>query len=103
MNVGEYGVQFVLGVSFDMSSNTSLSLTFTKPDGTTLTVTDPDVTIAASPIVTTAGTFASNTYFLYTFVSGDIDQAGDWSVRGTYNAAGPVHLISSIGYFTIEP
>ena len=103
MNVGEYGVQFVLGTSFDMSANTSLSLTFTKPDGTTLTVTNPAVTISASPIVTTAGTFDANTYFLYTFVSGDVSVAGDWTVRGTYNAAGPVHLISSIGYFTIEP
>jgi len=100
MNVGEYGVQFVLGTSFDMSANTSLSLTFTKPDGTTLTKTS-GVTISASPITTTAGTFAANTYFLYTFVSGDVDQAGDWSVRGTYNATGPVHLISSIAYFTI--
>ena len=103
MNVGEYGVQFVLGTSFDMSANTSLSLTFTKPDGTTLTVSNPDVTIDAAPITTTAGTFDANTYFLYTFESGDVNQSGDWSVRGTYNAAGPVHLISSIGYFTIEP
>lgn len=102
MNVNEYGVQFVLGVSFDMSANTGLSLIFTKPSGDVLTVTNPAVTIAASPVTTTAGVFAANTYFLYTFVSGDVDEAGSWTVRGTYDASGPVHLISDAATFTID-
>ena len=106
MRKGEYGVRYVLGTSFNMASNTALSLVFTKPDGTTLTKTNPNVTIANTPYAPTTtpslGTFAANTYFLYTFVNGDVDQSGDWTVHGIYSASG-VHLISDEAPFTVDP
>ena len=101
MNVNEYGIIFVLGVSYDLSSMTNLSITFNKPDGTTLTVATPDVTISATPIDTTKGTFAANTYALYTFAVGDVDPAGDWTARLTATKVG-VRLISDVASFTVS-
>lgn len=98
MNVNEYGVTLQFGVSFDMSANTSLSFTFTKPDLSTLTVAG---TLGTIQITTTEGIFAANTYATYRFVAGNVDQAGDWSVRLTYLDASPARLISTIGHFTV--
>lgn len=100
MNVGEYGVVFYFGTGFNMSSQTSLRLDFTKPDGTTLAITS-GVTAPASPVVTTSGTFAASTYGKYTFVAGNVDQSGTWSCRLTYGDAAGQHLISDVGTFTI--
>lgn len=100
MNVNEYGILLQFGVSFDLSANTSLSFTFTKPDNTTLTKTG---TLGTVTITTTLGTFSANTYATYRFISGDVDQAGDWSVRLTYLDASPARLISTIGVFTVGP
>ncbi len=102
MNVNEYGIEFVFGTGYDMSAYTDLTLTFIKPDLTELVVTNPDVSISSSPLSTTLGTFAGDTYALYTFVEGDIDQAGTYHVRLTYDAAGPVHLISNSSPFTVS-
>lgn len=102
MNVNEYGVDFLMSTSYDMSGFTSLSLEFTKPDDTTLVVTDPAVSVPASPVATTAGTFAANQYISYTFQIGDVDQTGEWSARLTY-VDGSKRLISEIALFTVDP
>lgn len=106
MNSGEFGVQYVLGTSFNMVANTGLALVFTRPDGTVLTVTNPAVTINAAVYTPTTtpnlGTFAGNTYFLYTFANGDVNQSGLWSVRGHYLASG-VLLLSNPSTFTVNP
>ena len=100
MNAGEYGVIFRLGTSFDMSGNTALSLTFTRPDATTLTVSNPSVTAPGS----VGGSFSANEYFQYTFADGDVrsTDAGQWTVRGTYTDASK-QLISDAATFTINP
>lgn len=98
MNVGEYGVIKRHGVAFDMSANTALSLTFTKPSGATLTVSNPDVSAPGS----VGGSFAANEYFQYTFANGDVDEAGTWTVRGTYTD-GSKQLISDAATFTVNP
>lgn len=104
MNKGEYGVRFVFAASFDMSDETSLTLSFTKPDGTVLNVSSPDVYIVDAPLVTAQyGTLSANTYANYITKNGDVDQAGVWSVRLTYNDATPQHLISNITTFTVGP
>lgn len=100
MNLNEYGVVLQFGVSFNMVSETSLSLAFTKPDGTTLTV--PAV-LGIVDISTELGTFTGYTYVTYTFTSGQVDQTGQWSVRLTYKDASPAQLISTPGYFTVHP
>lgn len=89
-----------------MNNFTTLSITFTKPDGTTLTVTNASaspVTVPNTPITTVDGTFAANEYAKYVFVNGDVNQVGDWSARVTYDDPTPLHLISDIGTFTINP
>jgi hypothetical protein len=102
MNVNEYGITFTMGVSYNLANFTALSLTFTKPNRSVLTVTDPAVSIANANITTSAGTFLPNTYVLYTFAEGDVNLAGPWSVRLTYTANG-IQLISDIGKFTVNP
>ena len=100
MNVNEYGIALQMGVSFDMSSNTSLSFTFTKPSGTTLTTI---ATLGSTQITTPVGIFAPNTWAQYTFTAGQVSEAGVWQVRLTYHDASPAQLISSIGKFTVLP
>lgn len=100
MIVGEYGVIFQMGVSFNMSAFTSLSLTFTKPDLTTLTVIP---SLGVVQISTPEGIFSANTYVTYTFLNGQVNQIGDWTVRLTYMDATPAKLISTIGSFIVSP
>jgi hypothetical protein len=98
MNVNEYGVVLQFGVSFNMSAESSLSLTFTKPDEVTLTV--PAV-LGTVDITTPVGTFSAYTYVTYTFIEGQVDQAGRWSARLTYQDASPAQLISTPGFFMV--
>lgn len=72
--VGEYGMDFIIGVSFDMSGNTSLQMTFLKPDKTTLQVA---ATLGTIQITTSEGIFEANEWAFYTFVDGDLDQVGN--------------------------
>lgn len=101
MNVGEFGIVFRFGVGFNIASQTSLRIDFTKPDDTILTVNDPQVTVGTSDVETSLGTFKANEYAEYTFVDGDVDLAGDWSARLTYQDATPQKLISDVGTFEI--
>ncbi len=103
MNTGEYGVQYLFSTGFDMSANTSLKITFTKPDGTTIVVTNPAVTVPAMDVETTDGLFLAHQYVAYTFVNGDVDQDGVWNARVTYDDAAPRHLISDASEFTVFP
>ena len=101
MNAGDYGVVFYLGVGFDLSAETSMELDITRPDGSSLVIPTGRITIDAAPVTTTAGVFAGNTYAICTFANGDINQAGDYTVRLKYDAAGPVHLNSDPAVFSV--
>ena len=105
MNANEYGVIFRFSTGYDMSGFTGLSLTFTKPDASTLTVTNlssSPVTLGSINVATTLGTFASHQYVNYTFAAGDINQAGTYTVRLTYTDS-TKKLISDPATFTINP
>jgi hypothetical protein len=102
LNVNEWGVAFVFSTGFNMASFTSISITFTKPDQSTLTVANPDVTVPNFDLMTTDGTFLANEYAKYVFQNGDVNLAGNWSARVTYDDATPQHLISDVGTFTIS-
>lgn len=103
MNVNEYGVSFLFSTGYDMSNFSAITISFTKPDGTEFQVFNPDVTVPNTPITTVDGTFAANEYAKYVFQLGDVDQVGEWSARVTYDDPTPLHLISDIGVFTINP
>lgn len=106
MNNGEYGVVFALNADYDISGFTSLSLTFTKPSTETLTVTDTSspnaVSAPATDLVTDDDTFTANEYFQYTFKSGDVDEAGTWSVRGTYVDGTKTLITESVNFVVGE-
>lgn len=108
LRIGEIGKTIRVNTDYDLSSNTQLTLTFTKPDGTTLTKTKTvdgvsapavDVTDPDDPTVT----FLANEYMEYDTVSGDLDQAGTWSVYATYNDATPKTFIGDVDRFTVLP
>lgn len=90
IKVGESGKAFRLGVGFDMSSNTALSLVFTSPSGTQTTKTNPDVTAPASYVLDPdVGGLNASEYFEYTIESTDFTEAGTWTVYGIYTNATP--------------
>lgn len=102
MRVGEYGVKFAFSVGFNLTGFTDLSIVFTKPDGTTLTVTNPAVTAPNVNLETTAGLFPAGEYALYTFANGDVNQSGNWCAYVIYDGNGE-HLISDPADFTVDP
>jgi hypothetical protein len=102
LRVGDIGKIFRLATGFDMSGFTALQITFTKTDGTLLTVTDPEVTAPASPVTDPdLGSLNASEYMQYTTVSGDIDQAGSWTACGVYTDGTPKVFSSSTAAFTV--
>jgi hypothetical protein len=100
MNVGEYGQVFNLNVNFDISAATSLQLAITRPDNTTITAVP---TVGLVDLVTTDdGTYLAKKYCKYTFVAGDLNQAGEYTARLTYTDASK-RLISDPTSFTVSP
>lgn len=92
LRVGESGKVIRVAASFDMSSNTELSLTFTKPDGTTSTKTKgaSQVTLGTGAVTDPdLGSLSANEYVEYEVEAGFIDQSGSWSVYLTYTNATP--------------
>lgn len=102
MNSGEWGIRFLASTGFNLSGFDTLTISFTKPDGTALVVADPDVTAPNTDTETTDGLFPANTYASYIFKDGDVDQSGTWGVRVTYEDAGQ-KLISDPATFTVNP
>lgn len=85
INVGEYGLSFNVNANYPLNAATTLTMEFTRPDGTTFSATAPAVTVPASPLVTPdQGTFAAYQYASYGFIAGDLNQAGEYIVRLRY-------------------
>jgi hypothetical protein len=100
MNVGEYGLVFNLNVNFDISTATSLQLAITRPDGTTInTVPTAGLVDLVTP---DQGTFLAKQYCKYAFANGDLNQAGEYLARLTYQDA-TKRLISDPTSFTVSP
>lgn len=102
MNVNEYGIYFLFSTGFDMRDFTGLEIHFTKPDGSALVVTNPDVSVGTTNVTTTIGPFTAYKYAQYVFKDGDVDQTGTWSARVVYDDS-TQHLISDVATFTINP
>ena len=96
---GEYGRLMKFGVQFDLSGATSLSIVFTRPNGTILTV---PATFGTVPIQSQTETFLANQYCSYTFASGDLDQAGIYTARVSYTDA-TKHLLTPPYRFVVAP
>lgn len=100
MNVGEYGLALNLNVNYTLTGYTSLTMNFMRPDGTTFTSTG--VTVPNTPFVAADGTYAASQYARYVFTAGDLNQAGDYKVRLTYQDA-TKRLVSDVAGFTVNP
>jgi hypothetical protein len=107
LNAGEYGLIFAFYTAFDMSGYSLVSLEFTRPDLTTFTVSNPNVTVPPDPFVTAGPTFPANQYGQYTFKNGDISIAGVYQCRMIYaTGTAPTYtqyLISDVATFTVDP
>jgi hypothetical protein len=102
MNVGEHGIAYNLNVNYVLSAATSLSLTITRPDGTSVTRTGGDVTAPAVALVTGTqfGTFAVSQYAKYIIQPGDLNQVGVYTARLTY-VDGTKLLKSDLGEYSV--
>mgnify|MGYP000126732922 CR=1 FL=1 len=106
LKVGEIGKTIRVNTDFDLSANTELTLTFTKPDATTLTKTKTTDGVSApgTPVTDPDGNvFAANEYMEYDFASGDLDQAGRWFVKATYTDGTPKTFIGGCAELTVLP
>ena len=106
---GNFGVQFIMGVSFDMSLQDSLQFHFIKPDCITELFV-PGV-LGTSTITVDGLEFAANTWASYDFVDGDLDQASDganlWRVdlryEGDNGTITNARLFSEPASFEVSP
>jgi len=95
INKGEVGRAFRLTTGgYDMSSSTGLTVILTKPDGTKLTKTEASSNPVTAPAIELindpdVGSQAASTYFEFTSVALDFDQAGTWKACGIYSDASP--------------
>jgi hypothetical protein len=106
LRVGEIGKVIRVDTNFDLSANTELTLEFTKPDGTTLTKLTADGVSAPGVNVTdpdTGDVFTANEYMEYDTISGDLDQAGIWSVEARYTDGTPKFYIGDTDTFSVLP
>lgn len=96
-----------VNAGFDMSSNTELSLIFTKPDGTSVTKTSADgVAIGAGVTDADLGVLAANEYVEYSIENGLITSAdaGEWTVQLLYTNTTPAPddlFYGTLAYFTV--
>jgi len=95
--VGEVGKPIRVAAGFDMSSNTEITATFTKPDLTTSikTLTAGELTLGTGVTDPDLGVLAANEYVEYEVEVGFLNQAGDktddnpWKVYLTYTNTVP--------------
>lgn len=91
MRVGESGKRLRFATSFDMSSNTALSMEFTKGDGSTATVTPTLETSAVTMSIDGVSTSVlANESVYYDMTTTDLATGteGTWTVDLTYTNTG---------------
>lgn len=110
VRVGEAGKRLRIATSFNMSSNTSLSLDFTKGDTSTQTVTPTLETSSVTMLLDGVSTLvAANESVYYDFEPGDISSGtdGEWEAEFTYTNTGasPDDVFKNLTTleFTVDP
>lgn len=102
----ESGRDFYLDASFDLSSNTELSILFKKPDDIVITKIKPLVVLqtvnATLPVI---GAVIANEYVLYKIEVGLLDLVGLWCAYLLYTDTTKTPVQSFPGtkfYFTVS-
>ena len=106
LKVGEVGKIINVNAGYDLSGNTDLELSFTKPDLTNLTVNKAGgVSAPAVPFTDpdTGTIFAANEYWSYSSAATDFDQSGTWKGAGRYIDATPKNYCGDTFTFTVLP
>lgn len=106
LRVGEIGKLIRVNCDYDLTSNTQLSLVFTKPGGTSVTKTKADGITAPSTAATdpdTGDIYAANEYMEYAVESGLLDEDGIWTVYAKYEDATPKTFIGDSVTFSVLP
>lgn len=101
INTNAIGVLFQYNTTYDLSSNTELTLKFTSPTNveTILTKTAGRVSAPATP---SAGGAPANTYMQITQELTDFTEVGTWAVCGIYNDGTPKQLPGNDATFLVE-
>ena len=108
MRVGESGKRLRIATSFDMSSNTDLSIDFIKGDGSTSTVTATLETGAITMIIDGTSTLVAANESVYSdmWVT-DLPPGtdGTWTAKFTYTNTGsiPDDIFIEDTQFTVDP
>lgn len=92
LTIGESGKILRVAASFDMSSNTELTLDFILPDGTTAqkTKSGGEVVLGTSNVTDTdLGAILANQYVEYDIEAGFLSQSGAWKVSLKYTNTTP--------------
>lgn len=101
-NVGEVGKRLVSNLNYDLSAKTALTLTITRPGGTTY---ERQGAISGSPYDATAagqGVFLANRYVIYTAEADDLTEPGEYLVRIVYEDATPLVLVAKTSFTVSE-
>ncbi len=90
LNAGEYGKILRINTGYDLSGATAISLSVTRPDGSSFVRDQNDVSIGNSTIQadvqqpdgsTVQKTFAAGEYVEYTLQDGDIPDSGRYRAK----------------------
>ncbi len=101
IHINESGKLFGYNTNFDLSSNTSLSLVFTAPDGSKIAIDPSRISApAVDGIFDEDGvptTYLANQYMQFVILPTDFLTSSGWYVCGTYTNAGvsPEHIFSA--------
>ena len=93
IKVTEKGQPFRISTGFDMSGNTALSITITRPDGSTFERTDLTTPAVTAPAVALTnnpelGSIPASTYLEYITDGTEFDVSGaNWKACGVFTSA----------------
>jgi len=76
----EYGKILIIPTGIDISANTGLSLTITRPDGTVMTTTN-NLTAPGIDVTVDNVTYSANQYASYITQLGDITGPGEYKAK----------------------
>ncbi len=88
IKVGESNKTLDVDADYDISGFTDLELNFTAPSGATKSFSNSVGTRVTAPAVISADSIPANEYFQLITIATDFDEAGTWTVCGTYTDTG---------------
>lgn len=103
LKAGEIGKLYQQATSYNLSAFTALTAVFTHSDGTTFTVTSPELSApAVDTVIPVIGHVQASTYVQYTTVGTDFTKPGIWACDVTYEDSSPKKYFADTASFTVE-